>query len=68
VKLVERDRSARSVRAALLVISEECECPVGAVAQNEGPKPSTIAEKHYRRRPLDLLRKRPDQIDAWTLA
>lgn len=30
------------------------------VAQIQGHKPSAIAEKHYRRRPLDLLR-----IEAW---
>ena len=29
---------------------------MGVVAQIQGHKPSALAEKHYRRRPLDLLR------------
>jgi len=37
-------------------LSEWVECPVGIVAQIQGHKPSAIAEKHYRVRPLDLLR------------
>jgi intergrase/recombinase len=41
--------------------------PVGVVAQIQGHKPSAIAEKHYRRRPLDLLRKWHDQVEAWML-
>ncbi|MCL2344524.1 MAG: hypothetical protein FWC58_01560 [Desulfobulbus sp.] len=40
---------------------------MGIVAQIQGHKPSAIAEKHYRRRPLDLLRKWHDQIEAWML-
>lgn len=32
-----------------------------------GHKPSAIAEKHYRRRPLDLLRKWHVNIEAWIL-
>jgi len=41
---------------------------VGVVAQIQGHKPSAIAEKHYRRRPLDLLRMWHDRIEAWMLA
>jgi integrase len=37
-------------------LSEWVECPVGVVAQIQGHKPSATAEKHYRVRPLDLLR------------
>lgn len=37
-------------------LSEWVECPVGIVAQIQGHKPSATAEKHYRVRPLDLLR------------
>jgi hypothetical protein len=40
---------------------------VGESAQNQGPKPSAIAEEHYRRRPLDMLRLWHDKIDAWML-
>jgi hypothetical protein len=32
-----------------------------------GHKPSAIAEKHYRRRPLDLLRQWHVKIEAWIL-
>ena len=32
-----------------------------------GHKPSAIAEKHYRRRPLDLLRMWHVKIEAWML-
>ena len=41
--------------------------PSGISAQIMGHKPSAIAEKHYRRRPLDLLRKWHDKIEAWIL-
>ena len=33
-----------------------------------GHKPSALAEKHYRRRPLDLLRMWHERIEAWILA
>jgi len=42
--------------------------PVGIVAQIQGHKPSAIAEKHYRRRPLDMLRLWHDKIESWMLA
>ena len=32
-----------------------------------GHKPSALAEKHYRRRPLDLLRVWHTKIEAWIL-
>ena len=32
-----------------------------------GHKPSALAEKHYRRRPLDLLRMWHTRIEAWIL-
>jgi hypothetical protein len=32
-----------------------------------GHKPSALAEKHYRRRPLDLLRMWHDKIETWLL-
>jgi len=48
-------------------LSEWCECPVGIVAQIQGHKPSATAEKHYRVRPLDLLRMWHTKIEAWLL-
>jgi intergrase/recombinase len=44
------------------------ECPIGIVAQIQGHKPSAIAEKHYRVRPIDLLRQWHTRIEAWILS
>jgi integrase len=55
------------LRRSFGTLSEWCETPAGVIAQIQGHKPSAIAEKHYRRRPLDLLRKWHDQIEAWVL-
>ncbi len=55
------------LRRSFGTLSEWCETPVGVVAQIQGHKPSAIAEKHYRRRPIDLLRKWHDQIENWIL-
>jgi intergrase/recombinase len=41
--------------------------PAGVVAQIQGHKPSATAEKHYRRRPLDLLRMWHTRTEAWML-
>ncbi|MDZ4212920.1 MAG: tyrosine-type recombinase/integrase, partial [Methylotenera sp.] len=48
-------------------LAEWTETPAGVVAQIMGHKPSAIAEKHYRRRPLDLLRSWHIKIEAWVL-
>ncbi len=56
------------LRRSFGTLSEWVECPVGVVAQIQGHKPSAIAEKHYRRRPIDLLRMWHDKIEAWMLA
>jgi integrase len=55
------------LRRSFGTLSEWVECPVGVVAQIMGHKPSAIAEKHYRRRPLDLLRLWHTKIEAWIL-
>jgi integrase len=55
------------LRRSFGTLSEWVEVPVGVVAQIQGHKPSAIAEKHYRRRPLDLLRLWHDRIEAWML-
>jgi hypothetical protein len=41
--------------------------PAGISAQIMGHKPSAIAEKHYRQRPLDLLRMWHEKIEVWIL-
>jgi integrase len=55
------------LRRSFGTLSEWVECPVGVVAQIQGHKPSAIAEKHYRRRPLDLLRVWHTRLEAWIL-
>jgi len=55
------------LRRSFGTLSEWCESPVGVVAQLMGHKPSAIAEKHYRARPLDLLRMWHVKIEAWIL-
>lgn len=59
--------SLHGLRRSFGTLSEWVEVPVGVVAQIQGHKPSAIAEKHYRRRPLDLLRMWHDKIEAWVL-
>jgi integrase len=44
------------LRRSFGTLAEWVECPAGVVAQLMGHKPSATAEKHYRQRPLDLLR------------
>jgi integrase len=55
------------LRRSFGTLAEWIEAPTGVVAQIMGHKPSAIAEKHYRRRPLDLLRLWHTKIEAWIL-
>ncbi|MBV8467742.1 MAG: integrase family protein [Burkholderiales bacterium] len=55
------------LRRSFNTLSEWCDVPAGVVAQIMGHKPSATAEKHYRQRPLDLLRKWHTQIEDWIL-
>lgn len=55
------------LRRSFGTLSEWLEVPVGIVAQIQGHKPSATAEKHYRVRPLDLLRVHHERIEAWML-
>lgn len=57
----------KGLRRSFGTLSEWMECPVGVVAQIQGHKPSALAEKHYRRRPLDLLRLWRTRIEDWIL-
>jgi integrase len=59
--------SLHGLRRSFGTLAEWVECPAGVVAQIMGHKPSAIAEKHYRRRPLDLLRMWHTKIEAWIL-
>jgi integrase len=55
------------LRRSFGTLAEWCEVPVGIVAQIQGHKPSALVEKHYRRRPLDLLRMWHEKIEVWIL-
>lgn len=55
------------LRRSFGTLAEWVEAPAGVVAQIQGHKPSAIAEKHYRRRPLDLLRMWHTKIEGWIL-
>jgi integrase len=59
--------SLHGLRRSFGTLAEWVECPAGVSAQIMGHKPSAIAEKHYRRRPLDLLRSWHVKIETWIL-
>ncbi len=59
--------SLHGLRRSFGTLCEWVEMPSGISAQIMGHKPSALAERHYRRRPLDLLRKWHDTIEAWIL-
>lgn len=59
--------SLHGLRRSFGTLAEWVEVPTGIVAQIMGHKPSALAEKHYRRRPLDLLRKWHEKIEIWIL-
>ncbi|MFZ5487626.1 MAG: tyrosine-type recombinase/integrase [Pseudomonadota bacterium] len=52
------------LRRSFGTLAEWVEAPTGVVAQVMGHKPSAIAEKHYRARPLDLLRMWHTKIEG----
>lgn len=59
--------SLHGLRRSFATLSEWLELPVGVVAQIQGHKPSAIAEKHYKRRPIDLLRMHHEKLESWIL-
>ena len=48
-------------------LAEWLDLPAGVIAQIQGHKPSATAEKHYRVRPLDLLRVHHEKLEAFVL-
>lgn len=56
------------MRKSYGTLSEWVECPTGVVAQLQGHKPSATAERHYKERPIDLLRVWATKIEDWMLA
>lgn len=61
------DLTLHGLRRSFGSLAEWTEMPAGVVAQVMGHRPSAIAEKHYRRRPLDLLRQWHTKLEAWML-
>jgi len=55
------------LRSSFSSLTEWLETPAGVVAQIQGHKPSATAEKHYKVRPLELLRVHHEKIEAWIL-
>ncbi len=60
--------SLHGLRRSFSTLSEWLEIPVGVIAQIQGHSPSAIAEKHYKRRPIDLLRLHHEKLESWMLA
>ncbi|MBK9522872.1 MAG: integrase family protein [Rhodocyclaceae bacterium] len=56
------------LRRSFGTLAEWVEAPDGVVKQIQGHKPSGTAEKHYRQRPLDLLRMWHTKIESWMLS
>lgn len=59
--------SIHGLRRSFGTLAEWVECPTGISAQIMGHKPSAIAEKHYRARPIDLLRMWHTKIEKFIL-
>lgn len=55
------------LRRSFATLSEWIETPAGIAAQIQGHKPSGVREKHYIRRPLDLLHVWHVKIESWIL-
>ena len=55
------------LRRSFASLTEWLEVPAGVVAQIQGHKPSATAEKHYKVRPLELLRVHHERIESWIL-
>lgn len=61
------DMTLHGLRRSFKSLTEWLEVPAGVVAQVMGHKPSATVERHYTRRPLDLLRLHHERIEAWML-
>ena len=59
--------SIHGLRRSFGTLAEWVECPTGISAQIMGHKPSALAEKHYRKRPIDLLRMWHTTIEKFIL-
>ncbi|WP_262382073.1 tyrosine-type recombinase/integrase [Acinetobacter guerrae] len=69
-KLTERDLphlSIHDLRRSFSNLTEWLDVPSGVVAQIMGHKPSATQERHYKDRPVDLLRIHLQKIEDWIL-
>jgi integrase len=62
-----RGLTLHGLRRSFGTLTEWIDMPIGISAQIMGHKPSATAEKHYRQRPIDLLRYWHTKIEAWIL-
>jgi len=63
-KLLE---TLHGLRRSFGSLAEWLDIPTGIVSQIMGHKPSATAEKHYRVRPIDLLRQHHQRYEDWIL-
>jgi integrase len=61
------DVTLHGLRRSFASLCEWIEMPAGIAAQIQGHAPQGVREKHYIRRPLDLLRMWHVKIEAWIL-
>ncbi len=61
------DVTLHGLRRSFASLCEWVEMPAGIAAQIQGHAPQGVREKHYIRRPLDLLRMWHIKIEAWIL-
>ena len=59
--------SIHGLRRSFASLAEWVEMPRGVIAQIMGHKPSATAERHYIRRPVELLGKYLTSYEAWLL-
>jgi len=61
------DVSLHGLRRSYASLSEWLEIPSGIVAQIQGHKASAVQERHYKRRPLELLAQWHCRFEEWIL-
>ena len=59
--------TVHGLRRSFGSLAEWLDIPTGIVSQIMGHKPSATAEKHYRVRPIDLLRQHHQRYEDWIL-
>lgn len=55
------------LRRSFSNLSEWLDIPAGVIAQIMGHKPSATAEKHYKNRPVELLKIHHQRLENWIL-